>query len=42
MAFAPDGGGRGHARLNFATSKDILSEIVARISHATNENRNPH
>jgi bifunctional pyridoxal-dependent enzyme with beta-cystathionase and maltose regulon repressor activities len=42
MAFALDGGGQGYARLNFATSKDILCEIITRISHATDENRNPH
>jgi bifunctional pyridoxal-dependent enzyme with beta-cystathionase and maltose regulon repressor activities len=40
-AFALNGGGQGYARLNFAIWKDILCEIITRISHATEEKRNP-
>ena len=29
--------GEGHVRLNFATSKDILDEVLARMSHAIDE-----
>jgi cysteine-S-conjugate beta-lyase len=32
-------GGDGYARLNFATSTDILREIISRISHAASENQ---
>jgi cysteine-S-conjugate beta-lyase len=31
------GPGVGHVRLNFATSKEILSEVLARMSHALDE-----
>lgn len=34
--------GDGYARLNFATSTDILREIMTRISHVAGENSNSH
>jgi cystathionine beta-lyase len=36
------GGVNGYARLNFATSTDILREIISRISHAAGEKTSSH
>jgi cystathionine beta-lyase len=42
VPFVTDGGGEGFARLNFATSPDILREIINRISHVAGADRDQH